>query len=693
MFAQNRLLFRAAIFLASFLLFVSEPMAAKQLLPTFGGSAAVWITCLVFFQVALLAGYLYAHAITRGPATQRQSRLHIVLLVAAVVCAVGWSTGYPHLHLDATQPVSGIFAALAVSIGLPFLVLASTSPLLQVWLAREEQNTVSYRLFALSNTASLLALLLYPTFIEPHLSLSLQRDLWAGGVALFALITAVIAWQSRTSLQRTTDNEQRQVSPLRARLLWFLLPMAAAMQLAAVTAHLTSNIAAIPLLWVLPLAVYLITFILAFQFPQLFGLRAILMGLLAVMLVSLGLLLSNPDLRLPIYVAIVLFLIEVFLACLFCHVEAYALRPEGASETTLFYLIVAAGGATGSFLVGIAAPLIFYGNYDTAIAFLITALLAVAAMRNVATTAKKGFDWAGILSGNPAWTWRLLWTGCSALLLSFVVTLHTAYLRQTILSTRNFYATLRVKQSVTEHGDPIRTLLNGTIQHGNQIFSPDLSHVPTTYFAENSGVGVALNNCCAGRPRRIGIVGLGVGTIAAYGKAGDSIRFYEINPGVQPIASNLFTYLRDSPAQIALIEGDARASLAAESPQKFDILIVDAFSGDAIPLHLLTVEALTLYRRHLVPGGVLAFHVSNQYVNLEPEIALLATSAGMQSHRIESAEDKQSGEFAAVWVLASGKAAFFGQAAVATRISPIKPASGLRPWTDEYSSLLPILHW
>ena len=678
-----RLLFRSSIFLASFLLFLSELIAAKQLLPIFGGSAAVWMTCLVFFQIALLTGYLYAHAIARS---RSGAQIHIALLILAAFSALAWSTNLLPQHLAGSHPVLSIFAALTLSIGLPFVVLASTSPLLQVWLARREHNAIPYRLFALSNLASLLALLAYPTLIEPNLSLSLQRQVWSLGVCTFALITATIAFQSQTLSSRSDDllSSRSEAegsasvlasSPLRHKLLWFLLAMAAAMQLSSMTSYLTSNIAAIPLLWILPLAAYLLSFILAFDFPRLLAFRSILLRFLAVMLASLAYLLSHTDASLPIGLAIAFFLVETFLACLFCHSEAYALRPHTPAESTIFYLTIAAGGATGSFLIGILAPLLFAGNYDLALTFLVTALLALA------------------VTWRSGWQQRLLWSVGSALMLFLVIAIHIAYFRQMMLATRNFYGSLRVKQTVTEHGDPMRTLLNGSIQHGTQIFSPDLRHVPTTYYANDSGVGLALLNCCKDRPKRIGVIGLGAGTVAAYGKPGDSIRFYEINPAVLPIAENLFRWLHDSPAEISFAEGDARTSLAGEPPQQFDVLVIDAFSGDAIPLHLLTLEAMNLYRNHLAPDGILAFHVSNQYVNLEPEIDRLAIASGMQARAVATDEDIQSGESAADWVLVTSNTAFFDQPGIAPHINLIMPIAGVRAWTDNYSSLLRLVKW
>jgi len=266
-----------------------------------------------------------------------------------------------------------------------------------------------------------------------------------------------------------------------------------------------------------------------------------------------------------------------------------------------------------------------------------------------------------------------------------------------MLEVRNFYGTLRVKQTTTAQADPERMLLNGTIQHGTQIFGNGLSRVPTTYYAVDSGIGIALRFCCSTngsdvvRPRSIGVIGLGTGTLAAYGHTGDRIRFYEINPLVRPIAQNLFTYLRDSPAAITFVDGDARTSLANETSQQFDVLAVDAFSGDAIPLHLLTTEAIALYKRHLAPNGIIAFHVSNQYLDLAPEIGELAIATHMQSRLIESTGNDAMGSYRSTWVLLANDAAFFNRPAVAAAATATPTLLNLRVWTDDYSSLLRIV--
>ncbi|HEY6376543.1 MAG TPA: fused MFS/spermidine synthase [Edaphobacter sp.] len=676
--SSSRALYATTIFLSAFLLFLVEPMAAKQLLPILGGSSAVWLTCLVFFQLTLLAGYLYAHWLNRSEFTRPRQHLHLALLTLAILALASTHLFHPSLSNGTAHPVTTIFASLTLSIGLPFLLLASTSPLLQVWIANADKRPVPYRLFALSNAGSLLALLAYPTLVEPHIALNHQRILWLLGFILYAVLCAVLTRQNHPATPELTVPEQTSNTPASTKLLWVLLPMVAAMQLSAVTSHLTVNIAAIPLLWVLPLAVYLLTFILAFEFPAFYR-RGVVVRLLVLMVASLGYALSKTETSFPITISIPFFLVECFVACLFCHAETYDLRPSRPSETTLFYLLIAAGGATGTFFIGIASPLIFSANYDLAIAFFLTAVMAL------------------VVTWPEGWPQRLLWSTSSILLFGLIVLLHNGFRRQALLEVRNFYGTLRVKQSVTSpQGITMRTLVNGTIQHGTQLFDPDLMKVPTTYYARDSGVGLAIRYCCtspdnANRPRNIGVIGLGVGTIAAYGAPGDRIRFYEINPQVQPIAQNLFTYLRDSRAEITYAQGDARTSLTHEPPQNFDVLVIDAFSGDAIPLHLLTTQALALYKTHLAPNGILAFHASNQYLDLAPEIALLAASANMQSRIVDVPSNEALGEFRSTWVLVTNNTAFLTHPDVAPYALRIDPIPTLHPWTDDYSSLLPLL--
>jgi hypothetical protein len=675
-----RFLFASLVFLASFLLFLVEPIAARQLLPILGGSAAVWITCLVFFQIALLLGYLYAHWLARRPSFA----VYLSVLLLAVAAAI-LSVLRPWLMENgAAHPILTVFSALSLSIGLPFLILSATSPLLQVWWARVETGKIPYRLYALSNVGSLLALALYPSVIEPRFTLHAQRMAWCCGFAVFASLSAFVAFKTRSataaSPQASDEDPSVPPSPRRHKLLWVLLPMGAAMQLSAVTSYLTANVAPIPLLWILPLAVYLITLILAFQFRVRLP-WSIIARVMVVMLAALAYSLTKANGGWPLWLTLVFFLVELFFACFFCHSAATGLRPQRASEATLFYLLFAAGGALGSFLIGIAAPFVFHFNLDLPITFLVTALLALAV------------NWSS------DWGQRLLWSVASAAMLVLVFMVRHAYTHDTIVAERNFYASLRVTEVPSSYpGAMVRTLTNGSIRHGTQIFgsnggSDELRHTPTTYYTRGSGVGLAVRFCCEGRARNIGVIGLGAGTLAAYGRRGDHIRFYEINPAVPIIAQDTFTYIRDSAAEVEIVEGDARASLARESPQHFDVLVVDAFSGDAIPIHLLTTEALALYRRHLTPHGILAFHISNRHVDLAPAIALLAASAGMQARRVSTDLTQQPGEDTSSWMLDTDDPDFFAQpelSAVA-RLPESRPE--LKVWTDDYSALLPLIRW
>ena len=743
--ARSRVVYGGVVFLSAFLLFLVEPMAAKRLLPVLGGSSAVWVTCLVFFQAVLLLGYLYAHWMVR----RGRMRVHLLLLGAAVTALVmqwAFSIMVRSMGIDvefsssvSDHPVSTIFGMLGATIGLPFLMLSSTSPLLQVWWARREGGGVPYRLFALSNAGSLLALAAYPLVVEPHMTLAMQREWWTVGFVVFAVMCGWLGVRSRreerggsgthvsearhgtpteypthddeavmngapefvaspnTGVLRSAQNDKPgggqddSVGGVGAgqRWMWFLLPMGAAMQLSAVTSHLSQDIAAIPLLWILPLATYLVTFILAFEMPGLYR-RWVVARFMAVMLASLGYALSKMDTSLPVGLGVLFYLVEVFVACWFCHAEVYRLRPASTERSTIFYLLVAAGGVAGTFFVGIASPMIFRANYDLAIAFAVTAVLAA------------------IVTWDDGWAQRTLWCTGSVLLLGLAVLLHFEVQRHALMTARNFYGSLRVTAadfddqggavagknadgSASTGTGPVRVLMNGRIRHGMQMTDAGRRRVPTTYYGQDSGAGVALRNCCEGRARNVGVIGLGAGTLAAYGREGDRFRFYEINPLVEPIARNLFTYLHDSPAAITVVDGDGRASLRREAPQGFDVLVVDAFSGDAIPLHLLTREAMDVYRRQLAPGGVVAFHVSNSYLNLAPEIGRLADAEGMQARVVESMDVSAEGAYRATWVLVSADAGYFDKPGVAAAATPIQRQAGLRLWTDDYSSLLPVL--
>ena len=661
-----------AIFLGSTILFLLEPIAAKRLVPLLGGSAAVWTSCLVFFQIALLVGYYVAHLLVTRTGLRTQVTAYIGLLALSVlqlVLAVD-----PTLRADVERPIASVLWMLSSLIGLPFVTLSATSPLLQAWFARTAPSDRgdAYRLFAISNLGSIVALLAYPWLIEPRWTLRTQTILVAIALTMLAIIAGVIGASVRNAgedADATTAAESAGV-PATTRVLWVALAACASLLLAATTTHISQNVVALPLVWILPLVAYLLSFVVAFS-TRSWQPRWLVVGLAIAGQLLIAELLDRGVLGVPIIPAAAAFCVALFFLCLFLHRELYQRRPA-PSHLTSFYLHVAAGGALGAVLVAIVAPLVLSGSYDVAIGLVLTAVLGL------------------IIAWRGSRVMRVVW---AALIVDAVVLVGSQVDsdRDAILRVRNFYGTLRVVQTHQPPKADVRSLYHGVIVHGRQVFQTELRRVPYTYYARTSGLGLALDQCCHDRPRRIGVIGLGAGTVAVYGNPGDTIRFYEINNAVEDIAKTYFTYLADSPASLEIVLGDARVSLAAEPPQRYDVLIVDAFSGDAIPAHLLTVQALEVYRRHPAPGGIIACHVSNDFVALAPVVEQLASNAGMQAVRVVDREDPTREVFDSEWVLVTTNAEFLANPAVVRARQPTEIPAGLRLWTDDYSSLFPII--
>jgi hypothetical protein len=427
----------------------------------------------------------------------------------------------------------------------------------------------------------------------------------------------------------------------------------------------------VPFLWILPLAIYLLTFILCFESSRWYR-RGLFLRLLAVGLASVGYAIYNigetaaPVVQLPVLA------FGLFSGCMYCHGELSCLKPD-ARRLTSFYLTLALGGALGAAFVGLAAPAIFSSIYELPISLLFAAALALH------------------LNWSSGWLQRLLWVSVAAAMAMVLVAEVRGYRHDTLVMMRSFYGALRVVQS-SQDGVEVRTLDHGTITHGTQFVSPQRRMIPTSYYGRPSGVGLALRYAHDG-PKRVGIIGLGAGTLSAYGQTGDQFHFYEINPQVIALANTQFSYLRDSRARIEITLGDARISLEAEPAQGFDVLVVDAFSGDAIPVHLLTREAFALYFRHLKPRGILAVHVSNQYLDLAPVVRQIGLFYGYPAVQIHSKRDPEQLLLPATWVLMTRNLAFLTKPEIANAAEPIPPRPGLRVWTDDYSSLLPVIRW
>lgn len=685
-FDGARWLFAACIFLSAFLLFLVQPIIAKQIMPWFGGTSAVWTSCLMFFQLALLAGYAYSDLATRWLPPGRHGLLHVALLVLAVAM-LPIAPGESLKPGPDTPPILGLLWLLTATVGLPYFCLSTTGPLLQAWYARLFPQGQVYRLFALSNLASLAGLLAYPFAIEPVSSSLQQSRWWSLGFGVFALLFAGCAWAGRASGPATPRATPQHLGealapPPRGRELatWLLLSAMGSALLLAVTHHITQNVAAVPFLWLLPLSLYLLSFVLCFEGHGWYR-RSIFVGpvLAALALMSWELNVRPADI--DVMVAVPVFSVGLFVACMFFHGEL-SLRKPAARHLTRFYLVVSLGGAIGGLAVGALAPALLTGLYELPMLLALAAVLVPLVLRHYLTANK------------AAYLLLALALACGALTLLMAWVAFKIQTRDNILAMRNFYGASRVSENRLDSGDVVRTLHNGAIMHGTQVLAPERRRMPTTYYGENSGVGLAMAHlAAAGTPRRIGVIGLGTGTLAAYGRQGELLRFYEINPHSREIAERDFTFLKDSAARHEVVMGDARLSLQAELARGeaggYDLLVIDAFSGDSIPVHLITKEAMAIYRRHLRPGGIIAFHVSNLFLRLEPVVQLLAQDAGMQAVHVRN--QRQGAEAEAAWVLLSTDPGLAADPRLQERATPIAPISGLTLWTDASNNLLQIL--
>lgn len=670
-------LYACTIFASAFLLFLVQPIVAKQILPWFGGSAAVWTTCLVFFQTALLAGYAYTDLTTRKLKPRTQVMLHVALLavslaVLPIIPDASWKpTG-------SEDPGVRILGLLLATIGLPYFLLATTGPLVQAWFARTFPMGTVYRLFALSNLASMLALISYPFAFEPWVVTATQAYAWTAGYALFAILCAAAAIYSLRNAETpvavntvTTTALDEAPAPSRFDLfLWLALAAMGSWLLLAITNHVTQNIASIPFLWLAPLTIYLLTFILCFESDGWYQ-RSILLGPLAVVLGFCAWGLQSSDVTLEIKIAVPLYLTGLFICCMFFHGELARLRPP-PRYLTLFYLMVALGGALGGMFVGLVAPRIFPTYYELGLGFVLTAVLAAVTLRKCPF-----FVWivAIAMAGVCGYFWNK----------------QVEQLKEdTRVMVRDFYGSLRTKDSgLPTSEDAVRRLIHGVILHGEQYLKPERRTEPTTYYGPDSGVALALKNFNP-EDQNVGVIGLGTGTLAAWGKPGDTYHFYDINPQVVEIAQSEFTYLKDSKAAIKISLGDARLSLERETPHDFDVLAVDAFSSDSIPVHLITEEAMAVYMKHVRPGGAVVFHVTNRFLKLAPVVKQIADSLGLYTALIVDDADETSYS-KTDWVIVTRDKALVESEAIAGKATEIDVIPRMRMWTDDFNNLFQIL--
>ena len=681
------ILYAVTIFLSAFLLFQVQPLIAKMILPWFGGSAAVWSASILFFQLLLLAGYAYAHLSIRFLKPRLQMLLHVALLV--VSCALLPILPSPAWRpTQAGDPTARILLLLTATIGLPYFLLSSTSPLLQAWFVRRTGSGVPYRLFALSNLGSMLALVSFPFLVEPRLATRQQAFTWSAGYVAFALLCAFTAWVSGSAavkpkpLARSALVERPGILQL---IYCVLLSTCASVLLVSVTNHISQNMAPIALLWVLPLALYLLSFIFTFENDRIYQ-RWLFIPLLIPTLGSMACMAYANGRNFNLRLAIPGFAAGLFICCMFCNGELARRRPA-PQYLTLFYLMLSLGGALGGVLVALIAPRLFPGYWELPLAMVACGVLAMIAA------------WELKLSSALHSAFGVVFAAAVTTLAAYLVIQEGAVSMNLVLQARNFYGPLQVRDEAVAKEYAKRTLRNGTIDHGSQLLDPELRFLTTSYYGPSSGIGRAMSAIQARGPIRAAVIGLGAGVLLDYGRPGDYFRVYEINPLIERIARTLFTFFEHSPADKAILLGDARLTLEHQlnesGPQNYDILALDAFTSDAIPMHLLTREAFRLYAQHLKPRGVLSVHISNRYLDLSPVVAQSIPAMGWYGRLVDHDGRDKPYFNGSDWAILSADNDFFDtkffEGDSNTRIQPLSAQPGFQGWTDDFSNIVSII--
>ncbi len=764
--------YTVTIFIGAFLLFQIEPMIAKYILPWFGGSTTVWTTCLLFFQVALLAGYTYAHFVGTRMRPRQQLIVHLGLIAICVLAmttlaiwskspilpGAGWKAARVHF------PIVRILMVLSASIGLPYFALSATAPLVQSWFALSFPEKSPYRLYAVSNFGSLLGLLTYPFAVEPNLGLRAQANLWFILYLVFAVSITYCALPLRSAVPGKLQDEDASDADSSRGVwaLWIALPACASLLLYGATGQMTQDVAPIPFMWILPLGLYLFSFIICFDsnrwyrreiFQPLFG-AAIFSNLVLVIFLDrisafiAGASLSVTTVRMLLEIVNVLVL--MFAGCMVCHGELVRLKPH-KRDLTAFYLMLSAGGALGGIFSVVFAPLLFREFVDFRFAaWTCLVLITISLTRDRESWLYRRTPWAGpailfaaailpSMAGTVAQpgTYAVIAIAVVAVFVLFTrrknpprwmarpgiiaqgsmlaaaVMLAIVYVQTIAIATRhalwisrNFYGVLRViEEDAPDNTWVSHKLMNGQIEHGKQFFSsryPQLHYYPTGYYGTDSGIGLVMMNdpqraLPGNSAMRVGVVGLGVGAMAAWGRPGDSFRFYEINPADIDVATSsegYFTFLHDSSAKVTIVPGDARLSmereLAAGHSQQFDVLVIDAFNGDTIPTHLLTLEAMRIYLRELKPEGVLAVHISNLNFDLRPVLAEHSRTLNLR-YGFVHVDEKDMVNWSSDWVLLARDDKVLGKSEIAPHLESREHLRRIRPWTDDYSNLFQLL--
>jgi len=673
------ILFAINIFLSAFLLFQIQPLIGKFILPWFGGTPAVWSTAMLFFQALLTGGYAYSYWLVKQT-KQRWIHAFLLILTLTLLTTLGlvWRSPItPSADLRPAYvefPVFNIFFILLASVGLPYFVLASNSPLMQAWFSRLQPTSSYARLYALSNVGSLLGLLAYPVLVEPNFSLQTQGWSWSIGFVLFAFVSFFIVYQLGDKKIEVASAQKTERASMSLKLLWMILGGVASLFLLSITNQITQEVTVIPFLWVLPLAIYLLSFILAFSDSRWYNrqLYAVLFSLAS--LATLWALTERQNL--PIVYQVSIYCLLLFFSCMICHGELYQLRPP-ADQLTTFYLMSSLGGAFGGVFVNFVAPALFNGYWEFYLGWLMTMLILVIRLFP---------KWVGEYKKQT-----------QAVALSFAIgTLLMLGLNsggEQLSADRNFYGVVRT----IKLDDNTLAMIHGITIHGIQY--KDNPTEATTYFSSDSGVGILLNNYPKdNQPAKVAVLGLGIGTLAAYGETGDDYRLYEINQIAIDLAEGeggYFSFLEDSKANIEVIAGDARISLEneynADGSHEFDVIVLDTFSSDSVPVHLVTKQAFDLYLANLKPDGVIAANISNQHIDLQPVFYQIAQEFGLTIIRIDNIPDEPN-EYLSIWMLMAKNPESLNIPELQSRAQTYENYStDVALFTDDYSNLFQIL--
>ena len=750
-------LYALTIFLGAFLLFQVQPMIGKFILPWFGGGSSVWTTCMLFFQWLLLGGYLYSHLTTTYIQPKTQAKIHLGILALAlfflpIVPSESWKP------LPDDYPTIQILLLLVASMGIPYFVLSTTGPLVQRWFNLTHPNANPYRLYALSNVGSLLALLSYPFLFEPTFSLVAQSNIWSITMGLFAICCGTCAWRIRNISEKTSEPAKASIATSKGkeekpsfytRMLWVLLPGIASALLLASTNKMCLDVASFPFLWILPLCLYLLTFIICFDHARWY-LRSLWMLILIVALCLVCALMERKyDDTIVIHVLVIS--IALFSGCMVCHGELYRLKPK-PNQLTGYFLLISLGGALGGLIVAVGAPVLFDGFYEYHLCLALLPIVAILTYfrdpEGLFVNGRAYWSWAMLLlfplsivlmiitepgiffariqwdqelqialyivlvfsilnivffyRKNPrfqrigiAWDWIVIST--FPVFLIFILHRELEFTRShSIELSRNFYGAITVFEHDKHSPDHHHYLLmHGATTHGIQVIDSWATHEPTTYYTSLSGIAQAMALHPKQEDRKIGVIGLGTGSMATLVRSGDILRIYEIDPAIRDLATSRFTYIEESQAHIELVMGDARLSMEKEEPQDYDFLVLDAFSSDAIPLHLVTQEAFAVYLKHLKTDGAIVAHVSNRFLNLEPVVASLADDIGFETVLISN-EDPMDLWYVhySDWVIITKNKELLDKLRdLDSAKLPDQPKPGFKLWTDDYSSLFQIIDW